>query len=609
MAESERELLARVLGEYEQDLKAHDLWAAKVDRWYSSWRGILERSSPAAEWRSTLHPPYILQIVETLVAGVLDPNPRWKVRARQRMGGPEELHSIVEGAKALEILLSAQRDADGMVFKQRAHRLQGLIAGMSVWKTRWSLEERMVTRKQTFTETDEMGWPLEVEREVAIAEPSKDDPSVEVVDVRDFIPHESAKDIATAKRLTHRVWLSFEDLKELERQGVYRNVDELKESKSFSDALASREQSLFQVDRTKDLIEVLERWDDEDNVITIGNKKVLLAKRSNRKEVFAHGHYPFIACGPMPDLFRMQGISVVELVEDLQEMLWTLQNQRLDNLELLNNLIMKQREGSMLETPIFAPGEVWLMDDLSAVEVLNMPSFPADISLQAEGLIKADIQNIPGASPALLGQAETVEQTATEISLLTNLAQRRLSAQKFQFTLADKLVGEDWIELNDQFLTEERYVAIVGEDGDEGWVLINPEVFRGYQWKIEVEQMDESMLRQERLAEAQARFQVAIAAAPLMAAIGQPLNMRAYVEDTLDAAGITDKDRYFSAQPQQPGMPQGGANGQPPPTPEGQLTGTAPQAVDMNAPSNQFSQSPVAAIQRMLAEGGGPVNV
>jgi len=155
MAESERELLARVLGEYEQDLKAHDLWAAKVDRWYSSWRGILERSSPAAEWRSTLHPPYILQIVETLVAGVLDPNPRWKVRARQRMGGPEELRSIVEGAKALEILLSAQRDADGMVFKQRAHRLQGLIAGMSVWKTRWSLEERMVTRKQTFTETDE----------------------------------------------------------------------------------------------------------------------------------------------------------------------------------------------------------------------------------------------------------------------------------------------------------------------------------------------------------------------------------------------------------------------------------------------------------------------
>ena len=598
---------------FEEDLKSHDIWVAKVDRWYRSWRGVLERGSAADDWRSKLHPPYILQIIETLCAGVLDPNPTWKVRARQRMTSAEELRSIAEGAKALEILLSSQRDADLMVLKQRTHRLQGLIAGMTVWKTRWTLEERLVKKTREVEGFDEFGFPAMEEEEYEDLVPTLDDPSVECVDVRDWIPHESAKDVATAKRITHRVWLSYEDLKELEEQGVYRNVDELRDTKSSADALASREEDLFQVDRTKDLIELLEIWQDDGKVITIANRSVELANRDNP---FEHGKFPFVVCSPIPDLFRMQGISVVELVEDLQEMLWTLSNQRLDNLELLNNLVLKVRDGSMMETPVFAPGEQWLMDDTSAIEPLNLPTFPAEISLQSEGLIKADIQNIPGASPALLGQAEGAEQTATEISLLTNLAQRRLSAMKFQFTLADKLVGEQWIDLNKQFLTEERYVSIVGEDGDEGWALINPEDFAPLEWRIEVEQMDEAMLRQERLAEAQARFQVALTAVPAMAAIGMPLNMKAFLEDVLDAAGVSDKDRYFSQMPQPlgaaqgqgggpsagaaPGLPLPGANG---------AGATAPQAIDANSPSNAFSQSPVAAQQRMGAMAGGPVNL
>lgn len=600
------EAASKCLRDFEEDCKSHDLWCSKVDRWYRSWRGILEKNSSADDWRSKLHPPYVLQIIETLAAGVLDPNPTWKVRARQRMSSGDDLRSIADGAKALEILLASQRDVDGMVLKQRGHRLQGLIAGMSVWKDQWSLEERLVTRKQSFNDTDEFGWPTIVDQEIEVMEPSKDDPTVEVVDVRDWIPHESAKTVESAQRITHRVWASFDELKKLEKAGVYRNVDELKESKSFTDALGSRETDLFQVDRTKDLIEVLECWTDGGSkVVTIANKKVELASRDNP---FAHGGFPFISCAPIPDLFRMQGISIVELVEDLQEMLWTLQNQRLDNLELLNNLVIKVREGSVLENPVFAPGEQWLMDDLSAVEALSLPTFPAEISVQSEGLIKADIQNIPGASPALLGQSEGQEQTATEISLLTNLAQRRLASMKFNFTLADKLVGEQWIDLNKQFLTEERYVSIVGEDGDEGWVLIHPEDFVHHDWKIEVEQMDESMLRQERLAEAQARFQVAVAAVPVMAAIQQPLNMKAFLEDYLDAAGIGDKDRYFSVAPQQPPMAPGspGQNGQP--TPPGLAQGTAPQAIDANSPSNAFSQSPVAAMQRMGAMAGGPVN-
>lgn len=604
MAEDKAEILSRCMRELEEDMVAHDEWSGKVDRWYRAWRGVLDRGSEAANWRHSLHPPYLLQIIETLAAGVMDPSPRWRVRPRPRQADMEEIEFLAEGAKALEHLLAYQRDADGFQHKQRAHRLQGLIAGLTVWKTYWNLEEATVKRRQSVESYDEYGMPQLEEAELELTERRKDDPCVEVVDVRDFIWHEAAPSIERAKRIFHRSWMSFDELKELEKQGYYSGVDELKESRSFTDQLASREQDLFNTNRTKDQIEVLECWrDGGEKLVVIGNRNVVL--RSSPSP-FAHKRYPFIACGPIPDLFRIPGVSVVELVEDLQEMLWTLQNRRLDNLELVANAILKVRDDVLDPTGfVFAPGEQWLVPDEKAIDVWQPDVRSAQITLDAEALIKADIQNIPGASPALLGQAAQAEQTATEVSLLTNLAQRRLAAQKYQFTLADIQVAEHWVELNRQFMTEQRYVGVVGADGEEGWELIDPSAFNEFQWRIEIDQMDDSLVRQERRAEAQAMLQVALTAAQVYAATGTPLNMRRFMEDFLDAFGVQDPEPYFSAKPQ--GMPQG-TPGIAPPEEPGQGTTNPALAAGPTSPSNESSLSPVSAMQQMLAMQGGAAN-
>lgn len=561
------------------------------------------------DWRSQLHPPYLFQVVETLVAGLMDPNPMWKVTPRPRMASLEEAVATSEGAKALQALLAYQRDLDGFALKQRTHRLQGLIAGATAWKTYWAYEEE--PHERMIQQVNELGQlvtePVNENRVV------RDDPCVDVVDMRDFIWHEAATNIQSAQRVTHRIWMTFEQLKQLEKSGYYKNVDQLKESRDFSsEKLANRENDLFQRDRTKGLVEVLEHWcDGGDRVVTIANRTVMLRDKPNP---FRHGQYPFIVCSPIPDLFQLAGISTVELVEQLQEMVWTLTNQRLDNLELINNLVLVADEAiADKEQIMLAPGHVMFANHKDAVHGLELPTFPAQVSLEAEAIIKNDIQNIPGASPALMGQSGPQEQTATEVSLLTNLAQRRLALQKYQFETADTQVGEQWIELNRQFLTEERYISIVGQDGEEGWQLIDPSTFAEYKWKIDLSQLDESLIRQERKAEEQAKLQVLLQAAPVFAAIGQPLNLVAALEDYLRANGVEDTQRYLSAQPQPGVMQQGGmqpgvAGG--PPTPDQMMGGeTAPQAYDANSPSNSFSMSPVAAMQRMGATNGGPVNV
>jgi hypothetical protein len=279
-----------------------------------------------------------------------------------------------------------------------------------------------------------------------------------------------------------------------------------------------------------------------------------------------------------------------------------------DNLELVNNAIVLIRDDTLNPNDmVFAPGEQWLVPDKDAVQMWQPDTRSTQVSLEAENLLKADLQNIPGASPALQGQSDATTQTATEVSLLTNLAQKRLASEKFQFTAADAEVGQHWIELNKQFMTEPHYVAIVGRDGEEGWDLIHPDSFNTGTFSVVVDQADESIIRHERIAEAQSRFQAALAAVPVMAAIGQQLNMKAFLEDMLGAAGIDDTEKYLSAQAQPAAVGQGqpGQAPQPAPPPAGV---TAPQATDLNSPSNPFTQSPVGAMQRQLAMNGGPSN-
>lgn len=612
------DIVARVLKGFDQDAKPHADFAQKTDKRYRAYRGLLERRSQAASWTNKQHPPYILQIIETMVASTLDPDPMWQIKARPKMGPPAQIEREQQGAKAMEILLTEQLDLDHFGEKQRSFALQGYIAGLTVAKNYWrySTGGRKSLKEVNVEVPGTGGLTLPEIQAVDGIEILHDNPTMDVVDVRDFIWHEAATSLERAMRLTHRVWYSMDELRQLEAAGVYTNVDALSETRDFSGSLLNREQELFQANRSKNQVEVLEQWfydKGEIWVVTIGNRKVCLTPGDEAKpNPFWHGQYPFTATSSMPDLFRIPGISEVEVVTDLQEMLWTLMNQRLDNLQLLNNAIAIIR--SDVDDPDafeFAPGERWLVDDPNQVKFLETPPITAEIALQAEAGLKGDLQNISGGMPMLSGQDTQIDNnTATAASIFTSLAQRRVAAKKQQFTWAYNRIGEQWMQLNQQFIREPRALSMIGPDGAPLIKLVSPMDIQG-RYHIVGEMMDESLNRQERRAEAQAKLQVALAAALPFAQTGTPLNLSAFMDDYLSAFDVQDTARYYSQknplpqmQPQQPappGAPQPG-DGPGPPSPEPQAT--APQATDVNSPSNAFSQSPVAALQRMGAMSG-----
>jgi len=617
------DLVGKVVNDYGEDSKPHAQYVRNVDEWYKAYRGVLELKSRASEWRSKLAPSYIFQVVETLTANVVDPAPRWSVRPQPRMASPQEIQMLNAGARANELLLNEQIRIDHLAEKKSAFAKQAFIANMSVWKTYWKYEQGVTRSQQVVTEQDSAtGLMVQRVKTVESKGPVKDDPTAELVDVRDFVVHQGAVSLDKAQRVTHRCYYSFDELKRLEQQGVYgpsaggESVDILKDAGSFKTDATTRETELFSSDRTKDQIEVLEQWrrqpDGSLRVVAVGNRNVLLR---DAPSPFWHNEFPFVICTPVPDIGRIPGISLVGQIADLQDAAWALLNQRMDNTELLNNAIVLIRDDlentDQLE---WAPGAQWFVQDPSQVRTLDVNPISAQISLAAEDKLKQDLQNIPGAAPSLLGQADQSAgaQTATEVSITANLAQRRIQIMKQQFRWSDARLGSQWLAMNQQFLSSERVVQSIGRDGAAAWEKIHPLAIQG-QFYLDLDSMDESLMRQERRAESQAKLQVAIQALPAFASMAQAggplLNLKAFMDDYLDAFNIDDTAKYYSNKPAAM-APAAGGGPQPsqgPPVPSQGVT--APQASDATSPSNATSMSPMAAMQQMLAATGGPNNI
>src|SRR3990172_5490824 len=584
MATKQPEIVAKVLDDLSEDRKAHDVFVEKADRCYRAYRGIIERRSESAQFTVKQHPAIVLQSLETMAANLLPPNPKWRLRALPTMGSPDEMERVRQGARANELLLSHQLTVDNYAGKQRTFDLQGLITGLTASKQSWLYRKGERKRLQSYQKPilgymgEELGM-LDATREVSEPGVLHDNPTFEPIDVRHLIFHQGAASLAKCERVTHRCFYPYSKLKELEAQGYYgkqaggQSLSELKETRGNAHEHFEREVSLHQTQPHKDDIEVLEQWrEGGKRVVTVANQSVLLADKPNP---FWFDHlehpYPFVVCSGTPDLFTIPGISEVELMAELQEMLWTLINQRLTNLQLVNNAIFLIAED--VEDPDsfeFAPGERWLVPRPveDTIKSWSPDVKSAEISLNAENLIRGDVQNITGGMPFLSGtdSGQIDQQTATGVSIVTSLAQKRLAAKQQQFIWAKAKIGEQWCALNQQYVRSPRLVPVIGTGGVSAFEEIRPDLLQG-DYVFEVEMADESLIRSEKRAEATALFQLAAASAGVFAAVQQPLNMRAFAEVVLDAYDITDKDKFFSATPQvpppQPGQAgqQGGANG------------------------------------------------
>src|SRR5262252_8427003 len=134
--ERDKKAIAEVKKCVDEGKRWHNAFIQRVDRRYDAWRGMLpENQNPPAGWRSNQHPPYLINIVEGMLASLEEENPQWEVAPRAI---PEMLIEdalgAVEGAELASYLIEHQMRVDGFSEKAGTIAHQDLIAGLTVGK-------------------------------------------------------------------------------------------------------------------------------------------------------------------------------------------------------------------------------------------------------------------------------------------------------------------------------------------------------------------------------------------------------------------------------------------------------------------------------------------
>ncbi len=521
-------------------------------------------------WQSDLHPPYVMQIVELLASNLIDENAKAKVIPGQPVNA--------DTASLHEHLLQQQREADRYNEKLVPFVLQALIRGITVAKVTWQEEWRKTQVKEF--KASPYGAPIGSVTEQRY--PYRQQPSFTPVDAKQFLWDAAAHSLDDAAECFH---ITYETVSSVKNSGVYENVDKINADTAPSGVDDS-------TNKRKGRVEIIEWWHregDEIYLTTIANRAIVLRDECSP---FWHGEFPFVVASPMPSLFEIGGKSIVEMVADIQAALWEMQNQRIDNTRFMANAAVFVDPAAEIQDFRLQPGGI-----LRARPDQIQPWQPATSILaptvQAEELLKGDLQNLSGAVSYLSGASNSQmdQTTATGISIIQNMATKRIMRMKQQILFALKRVGEQQISLNQQLLP--NAVAIRIDRGAAGieWQAATPAQLQG-KYEYRVEDASESLIRQERRAEALAKANFLTANYALFQQDGVQIDLKKILEDVTEAFD-EDPRKYFKeevAAPAPTGAPAsppqlvGGVGAEAAPTPEAQAAATAaPAAAEAGA--------------------------
>jgi hypothetical protein len=639
-----QDVLDRAVDYFEDCQDHHAEFTRGVKRRSDAYHALKDIRADASYggWRNAHFAPYVMHIVDSTLASMVEDKLRFKIRARptlQDLNDPVYQERAREGERAHQILHDHQIRTSKFTRIQRPFLLQQAIAQVTVAKTTWvekiERRRRMVVHDEVLTndEGDAIVDPFTFEPQThpVMQEETKaitvyDGPMTDVVDVYDFFWPKNALSLESANYVAHRVWLTKEELEEqFEDGGMYGPDKGGWTKKAVMDLVGDRGEG-SQTDGVRwsgkhepnhswHKLEIVELWDmRRKEVVTFVNRCALLAYKD--KLPYFHEGTPFVVCTTQPDLFSFTGISQVEKVMALQELLWKITNQSVDNLELINNaiVIFNPALENAASLP-FYPGAAWAVEDPDLVQMWSPNPIPAEISLNREGLIKGDMQNLAATFPFSSGaESQTVDQkTATGASIVSNLAQRSIDMAKQPVYDAWEDIGQQRTILNGQFIREATIVDVIGTGGDISYEEILPEILAG-DFDYISEPIPDALSKQQESAKATAMMQIFSQMAPILlplaqAGQGRMINFDKVIEFFLKANDIEDTEQFFVAKGEQANaqLPQQGS-----PAPPGSdsmgITGEGSIAPE-NSPSAMISQSPETALQRAQALSGGGQSV
>lgn len=475
----------------------HKTLTRAYDRSYEVYKAkakLPPRGKP--KWESNLQVPYAMQVIDTTMVNIVSGKPRATVKPRR----PDD----VQASRAMQLALDYYVARDHLAEKQVPFTQQGLIYGMTLAKNQWAYREVERPARSFITNADDPYKPLQIDHNEKVI--LVDGPSFEPWDVYDAWWEPNARDVESAAYFVLRSWLTKDEVLSHARSesnpfGLFENVEELLKTGTQGVPQASAQERLIggTYEKRKDRFEFLEFWRN-DSLTIIGNRQVTMHDGPNP---YWHGQKPIVACSLRPDLFHLQGIPESDLVADIQEALWTVQNMRIDNMHGTVHRGITYRESGVLDPNklVMKPRFKWGVTDHDDVRPFEVQPLPPE-AWQEDSKLMQQMQLVSGINPYVSGadMGAVDQNTATGVTALQEVASRLLRFKARQLSYAGyQRTFEQWAGLVKQFLTKPMAVRIEGPDAYD-WQTLQPQDIVG-DFDIAVEGTEESLSRQQERGE------------------------------------------------------------------------------------------------------------
>ena len=216
--------------------------------------------------------------------------------------------------------------------------------------------------------------------------PIKDGVHLQAVRLLDFIVPANARDIQTSRWVCHRITgLSWGDLKAWEARGWLSNVEKIKtwysEQTDVQQKITNRAIGLEEYlhENSYDIYEVWGKYDIDGD----GLEEEIKLRFHYDSQTYLFGMYndnirnvrPFFRLRFFPREHSFYGIGLGEMLDQIQEEISTIHNQRIDNATIANAACVKMKKGTYTGRAgaghIF-PGKRFMVDDMADVEPFNL---------------------------------------------------------------------------------------------------------------------------------------------------------------------------------------------------------------------------------------------
>ena len=468
--------------------------------WHDLYRNIPKSKKYA--WQSNIFIPMTMSKVETAISnlqGVLfSLNPPFEVK-------PREGNDAVQ-ADLIKKLIAYQFDVSGTILTFTDFLRNLCIYGTAISKVIWDvkIEDRVEWMDVYEPYIDIFGMqignkfvgqrPQEKKKQVYAC------PKMINCNIADIFPDPSAIEIQDGW-IIHRTRRSLDYLLQMHKNfpEVYNSEvlkltdEDATEQQDAKEEIESNMGRLTKpsVSRTKGegAIELLERWGlypvkDETGtrlvpyLMTVANGKYLIR---DGKNPYWHGQNPFIKATYVNNPNEFYGIGIPEILEDLQNNLNEIINQRNDNISFAMNLPAIAPRGSGLNQKnyVMMPGKLFTPEDsVDSLKFLEIQNVTRDSFGHTQSIEKW-AQEVTSVVPAGMGVHSAGQtDTASGIALL-----QRASGERF-ITIARNIEAKAFKELvrffyqlDYQFVEQDEMISVAGEKGQQ-WIKVSPDIIR-----------------------------------------------------------------------------------------------------------------------------------